>query len=129
MSDRIEACIVRHSDLEYFSGRVTNEGGELRLLSGSDYGLATSIMVSQVAPGSGPRRHRHPHAEIFVPHEGQGRFEVESTYFDAEAGDVVIIPPDAWHSLTNSGTAPLRHVAIHENKRAVSEFEDGSRRD
>jgi quercetin dioxygenase-like cupin family protein len=129
MSDRIEARVVRQSDLELFPGRVINEGGELRLLSGSDYGLVTSIMVSQVAPGSGPRRHRHPHAEIFVLHEGQGRFEVEGTYLHAQAGDVVIIPPDAWHSLTNSGTAPLRHVAIHENQRAVSEFEDGSRRE
>ena len=129
MKDRIKPRVLRHSELELFPGRVINEGGDLRLLSGSDFGLGTSIMVSRVAPGSGPRRHRHPHAEIFVLHEGQGRFEVDGTYLDAEAGDAVIIPPEAWHSFTNTGTSPMRHVAIHENQRAVSEFEDGSRRD
>jgi quercetin dioxygenase-like cupin family protein len=126
MSQR--ARLVRNSELELIRGRVTQEGGELRQLSGSDHGLVTSIMVAQVAPGSGPRRHRHPHAEIFVISEGYGRFEVEGAYLDAEAGDVVIVPPDAWHAFTNSGDGMLRHTAIHENPRAVSEFEDGSRR-
>ena len=125
----IRARHVPHADLELLRGPVTKDGGELRLLSGSDYGLITSIMHSQVAPGSGPRRHRHPHAEIFVLHDGQGRFEVEGTHFEAEAGDMVIIPPEKWHTFTNTGKGMLRHTAIHQNPRAVSVFEDGSRRD
>ena len=72
---------------------------------------------------------RHPHAEVFVLHDGQGRFEVEGTYFEAEAGDMVIIPPDAWHSFRNTGAGMLRQMAIHQNARAVTLFEDGSRRD
>jgi quercetin dioxygenase-like cupin family protein len=108
---------------------VADDGGELRQLSGSDYGLITSIMLGQVVPGGGPRRHRHPHAEIFVLHEGQGRYEVEGTSIDAAAGDVVIIPPETWHTFTNTGTSTLRHTAIHQNPRAVSVYEDGSRRD
>jgi quercetin dioxygenase-like cupin family protein len=86
-------------------------------------------MRSEVVPGSGPRRHRHPHAEIFILHEGHGRFEVEGTYFIGEASDIVIVPPDAWHSFVNSGTGPLRLTAIHQNPRAVTLFEDGTRRD
>ena len=129
MSQSIRAQRVPHADLELLSGRVTNEGGELRQLSGSDYGLVTSIMSGQVVPGGGPRRHRHPHAEIFVIHEGQGRYKVEGTHFDAEAGDMVIIPPEKWHTFTNTGTSMLRHTAIHQNQRAVTEFDDGSRRD
>jgi quercetin dioxygenase-like cupin family protein len=129
MSDRIEARVVRHSELELLSGKVSSDGGELRQFSGSDYGLATSAMVAEVAPGSGARRHRHPHAEVFVLHDGHGRFEVEGTYFEAEAGDIVIIPPDAWHSFRNTGTGMLRQAAIHQNARAVTLFEDGSRRD
>ena len=129
MTDRIEPRVVRHSELELLSGKVTSDGGEVRQFSGSDYGLATSAMVAEVAPGSGARRHRHPHAEVFVLHDGQGRFEVEGTYFEAEAGDMVIIPPDAWHSFRNTGTGMLRQTAIHQNARAVTLFEDGSRRD
>lgn len=129
MTDRIEARVVRHSELELLPGKVTSDGGELRQFSGSDYGLATSAMVAEVAPGSGARRHRHPHAEVFVLHDGQGRFEVEGTYFEAEAGDMVIVPPDAWHSFRNTGTVMLRQMAIHQNARAVTLFEDGSRRD
>jgi quercetin dioxygenase-like cupin family protein len=79
------------ADLDLFGDKVTHEGGELRLLSGSGYG--TSVMHSQVAPGSGPRRHRHPHAEIFVLHNGQARYEVEGAHLDAQAGDMVIVPP------------------------------------
>jgi len=129
LTDPIEARVVRHPELELLAGKVTNEGGELRQLSGSDYGLAASIMVAEVAPGSGPRRHRHPHAEILVLHDGQGRFEVEGAEFDAEAGDAVIIPPDAWHSFRNTGAGMLRQTAFHQNPRAVTLFEDGSRRE
>jgi quercetin dioxygenase-like cupin family protein len=68
---------------------VTQDGGELRQLTGEDYG----------------------------------------TEFDAVAGDMVIVPPDAWHSFTNTGTSMLRHTAVHENRRASSEFEDGTRRE
>jgi mannose-6-phosphate isomerase-like protein (cupin superfamily) len=129
VSDPIQARVVRHADLELLSGNVKADGGELRQLSGSDYGLATSVMHAHVAPGSGPRRHRHPHAEIFVLHDGQGRFEIEGTHFDAEPGDVVIVPPGVWHSFVNTGNGPLRQTAIHENLRAVTLFEDGTRRD
>jgi mannose-6-phosphate isomerase-like protein (cupin superfamily) len=127
--DAIQARVIRHADLELLGGKVNAGGGELRQLSGSDYGLTTSVMHAQVAPGNGPRRHRHPHAEIFVLHDGRGRFEVEGTHFDAEAGDVVIVPPDVWHSFVNTGSGPLRQTAIHENPRAVTLFEDGTRRD
>src|SRR5207244_6270495 len=88
MTARIEPRLVRHSELELLSGKVTSDGGEVRQFSGSDYGLATSAMVAEVAPGSGARRHRHPHPEVFVLHDGQGRFEVEGTYFEAEAGEI-----------------------------------------
>jgi quercetin dioxygenase-like cupin family protein len=124
----MQARHIRHADLELLRGPVTNAGGELRILTGADYGLVTSVMTSRVVPGSGPLRHRHPHAEIFVLHEGQGRFEVEGSTIDAEAGDMVIVPPNAWHTFTNSGSSTLRQTAIHQNPRAETEFEDGSRR-
>jgi quercetin dioxygenase-like cupin family protein len=129
VTEPIRAHHIHKSELELIGERVTQDGGELRLLSGSDHGLVTSVMHARVAPGSGPRRHRHPHAEVFVLHEGQGRYQVEDTVFDAAAGDMVIVPPDAWHTFVNTGAEPLRQTAIHQNPRAVTVFEDGSRRD
>jgi quercetin dioxygenase-like cupin family protein len=129
MAERVRTRHVRHADLELLPGKVTVEGGDLRLLSGSDHGLVTSVMHTQVTPGSGPRPHRHPHAEIFVLHDGKGRYEVDGVAIDAEAGDMVIVPPDAVHTFTNTGSTMLRQTAIHENPRAVTVFEDGTRRD
>ena len=129
MTDPIRARHVPNTALELIADKVTNEGGELRILQGSDYGLVTSVMYSRIVPGSGPRRHRHPHAEIFVLHDGQGRYEVEGTHIDAVAGDMVIVPPDAWHSFENTGPGLLSQTAIHQNRRAVTEFEEGIRRE
>ena len=129
MTEPLRPRHVPHADLQLIRDRVTNDGGELRILHGSDHGLVTSVMVSQITPGGGPRRHRHPHAEIFVLHDGQGRYEVEGTKIDAVAGDMVIVPPNTWHTFTNTGTGMLRQAAIHQNPRAATEFEDGDRRD
>ena len=100
---------------------------------GSYQGPTTGSRPRSCTPGShraaDPRRHRHPHAEIFVLHGGKGRYKVEGTSFDAEAGDIVIVPPDAWHSFLNTGDGPLQQTAIHQNPRAVTIFEDGSSRD
>jgi mannose-6-phosphate isomerase-like protein (cupin superfamily) len=120
---------IRRGELERLSGKVQADGGELLQLSGSDYDLSTSVMSSTVMPGSGPRRHRHPHAEIFAFHEGRARVEVDGTYLDVDAGDFIIVPANTWHGFTNTGPIPIREIAIHENSRAVTEFEDGSLRD
>ena len=129
MSDPIQPSHVPNAELELRDGPVVRDGGELRVLTGEDYGLVTSVMYSRIVPGSGPQRHRHPHAEIFVLHDGQGHYEVEGTHIDAVAGDMVIVPPDAWHSFENPGPGLLRQTAIHQNPRAATEFEDASRRD
>jgi mannose-6-phosphate isomerase-like protein (cupin superfamily) len=39
---------------------------------------------------------------------------------------MVIVPPDAWHTFTNTGDTLLRQTAIHQNPRAVTDFEDGT---
>ncbi len=129
MTDSIKPRRIPRADLEGWSGKVTSEGGDLRILQGSDCGLSTSIMESAVVPGGGPRRHRHPHAEIFVVNDGEGRYEVDGAVLEAQPGDVVIVPPDAWHSFVNPGPGLLRQTIIHENPRIRTLFEDGSTRD
>jgi hypothetical protein len=42
---------------------------------------------------------------------------------------MIIIPTDAVHAFTTTGTSILRLTAIHENERAVTRFVDGTHRD
>lgn len=51
--------------------------------------------------------------EIFVIHEGRGRYTIDDEAFDAQAGDVVIVPAGAKHVFVNTGDDTLRHTAIH----------------
>lgn len=119
---------IAHDDLPRWPGKVTDDGGDLRFVEGVDHGLPLSVMHSQVAPGSGPRRHRHPHAEVFVLHDGESELEIDGERVVARAGDVVIIPPNAWHVFRNTGGVTLRQTAVHAAERVVTEWEDGSRR-
>jgi mannose-6-phosphate isomerase-like protein (cupin superfamily) len=123
MSDTTTARVVRRADLPVLDIKVTQDGGAVRYLEGLAHGLATSLFVAEIVPGSsGPPAHRHPYPEVFVVHEGAGRYEVESQTLDASAGDVVIVPAGAWHSFTNPGPATLRHTAIHESPMRVSDL-------
>jgi quercetin dioxygenase-like cupin family protein len=125
----MKATLIRHAELAPFGRRFDPEAYDLRAFAGSDHGLATSVMHATIAPGHGPIRHRHPHAEIFVLHGGGARFEVDGARVDAEAGDVLIIPPGAWHAFVATGDEPLRNTAIHENPRLATEWQDGTRQD
>ena len=124
-----DAKRIAREDVPLQPGKVVDDGGELRVLQGAEHGLRLSVMESSIAPGSGPRRHRHPHAEVFVLVEGEGRFSIDDAMFDARSGDILVVPPNAWHGFVNHAREPLRLVAIHDNARAVTEFEDGTRRD
>jgi quercetin dioxygenase-like cupin family protein len=125
----VKARLIRHAELTPFGRRFDPDGYDLRALTGSEHGLATSVMHATIAPGNGPLRHRHPHAEIFVLHTGSGRFDVDGETFHAEAGDVLIIPAGSWHGFVATGDDILRETAIHENPRLATEWEDGTRRD
>jgi len=105
---------VSSSELEPLDNRVTRAGGAIGYLEGARYGIATSVYHSQVPPGAGPGEHTHPYVELWVLHDGQARCLVGGSSFDAEAGDVVIVPPDTPHSFVNNGGGPLRQTAIHE---------------
>jgi len=114
MTDTPRAQLVRAADLALLDLRVTRDGGAVRYLEGARYGLRTSIFASEIAPGSGPGTHSHPYAEVFVLHEGTGRYVVDDEEIEARTGDVVIVPAGAWHSFTNPGPTRLRLTAIHE---------------
>lgn len=87
---------------------------EARRLIGADHGgLPISLFLVDDGPGSGPRLHRHPYAELFILHAGQAEFKVDDVVLIAKAGDILIAPAGAAHRFTNTGSEQLRITAIH----------------
>lgn len=81
-----------------------------------------SFLWVDMPPGEGPRLHKHPYEEVFIILEGRSTFTVGSTTLEAEAGQVVIAPPDTPHKFVNSGSGPLRQIDIHASPRFITEW-------
>jgi mannose-6-phosphate isomerase-like protein (cupin superfamily) len=78
-------------------------------------------------PGSGPRLHRHPYAEIFIVQEGQSTFTVGDETMVVTAGQIAIALPNQPHKFVNSGQGRLRQLDIHCNAKFITEWlEEGS---
>jgi len=73
-------------------------------------------------PGSGPRLHSHPYAEIFVILEGQATFTVGDETIEATAGHTLIAPAGVPHKFINTGAGSLRQIDIHTNDRFITEW-------
>lgn len=81
-----------------------------------------SIIFFDGPPGSGPKLHRHPYAEIFIIQEGTATFTVGEATFEAAAGQILIAPAGTPHKFVNSGSGRLRQIDIHANDRFVTEW-------
>jgi mannose-6-phosphate isomerase-like protein (cupin superfamily) len=83
-------------------------------LEGARYGGANVCLIFvDVAPGDGPRLHRHPYEEIFIVLDGSPRFTVGSQTLEARPGQVLIVRPQVAHKFVNAGTGRLRQIDIH----------------
>ena len=83
-------------------------------LIGDDYGgIPSCVIFVDLAPGEGPKLHKHPYAELFFVVEGQATFRDGASENILTAGDVAIAPPDQPHGFTNSGAGRLRQIDVH----------------
>ena len=68
-----------------------------------------SLAEATLAPGQATVRHHHRVSEeIYYLVEGAGRMDVDGEIREVAVGDAILIPPGAWHQLTNTGGGPLR---------------------
>jgi quercetin dioxygenase-like cupin family protein len=81
-----------------------------------------SPIMFEGPPGSGPRLHRHPYAEVFIMLEGQASFTVGDTVIDATVDQIVIALPGEPHKFVNSGSGLLRQIDIHCSSRFITEW-------
>ena len=97
--------------------------GTSHQFEGYHYGEANvSFFLTDAPPGSGPRLHTHPYAEVFVLHEGRATFTAGNATIEATAGQIVVVPAGTPHKFVNSGTGGLRQISIHANERMVTEW-------
>jgi len=89
-------------------------GGRGFDILGAEHGVATSLILTDMAPGTGPRLHTHPYAEIWVVIEGSADFTAGDSLIPAAAGDVVYVEPGLPHKFVVTGNRPIRMVCIHE---------------
>jgi mannose-6-phosphate isomerase-like protein (cupin superfamily) len=89
--------------------------------AGFDHGeIGSSVIVVDAPPGSGPKLHKHPYAEIFVVLEGHATFTAGSEVIETGGGQIVVVPADVPHKFINSGTGPLRQVDIHPSGQFIT---------
>jgi mannose-6-phosphate isomerase-like protein (cupin superfamily) len=89
---------------------------------GEGTGSGVSFFVVDMAAGDGPRLHRHPYSETFVVQEGRARFRVGDRTVEAEAGEVVVAPPETAHGFKSLGPENLRMVTIHDSPKMQTEW-------
>jgi quercetin dioxygenase-like cupin family protein len=93
---------------------------------GAEHGdVPFSIILVHSAPGSGPRLHRHPYAEVFVIESGQATFQLGDDEIVARGGQIAIAPANVPHGFTNTGDGELRLTAIHGGARFITEWLSG----
>lgn len=81
-----------------------------------------SFILVDMQPGEGPRLHAHPYEEVFVIQEGVVTFTIGATTFDAQAGQIAIVPEGVPHKFVNSGAGPLRQIDIHCSPQFITEW-------
>lgn len=91
---------------------------------GESQGAGLSFILVNAQPGRGPSLHRHPYEEVFIVQEGSVTFTKGDATLEAGGGEVVVVPPRTPHGFVNSGTEPLRMVAIHHSPTFITEWLD-----
>lgn len=76
---------------------------------------ASEVFVVVLEPGEAPPLHVHHDAEqIFYVLEGHGLLQIgeSAERYPVKSGDVVRIPPSAYHRIVCDGDKPLRYLSI-----------------
>jgi mannose-6-phosphate isomerase-like protein (cupin superfamily) len=115
MNEHADRLLIRGSEASDL-GRV--DGGSFRLVQRDQLGLGEiSVGISDNPPGTPGLTHRHSCGEVFIVYEGRGIYVVGEAEIVADPGDMVIIPPNTWHSFRPDEGELLRHVAVYDKGR------------
>lgn len=94
------------------SGIWTDSGPHGFDLEGETIGADTTLILTDMAEGRGPKLHKHPYAEIWVICQGAARFTAGSETIEAGVGDIVNVEAEMPHKFVVTA-GPARMVCIH----------------
>ena len=66
----------------------------------------------EVGPGQATRQEKHHHDHGILVLHGQGKVQLGQDSHPIRQGDVIYIPPDMEHQLTNTGQEPLGFICV-----------------
>jgi mannose-6-phosphate isomerase-like protein (cupin superfamily) len=85
---------------------TTKDGSTIRELH---HTAAQSLAEATLEPGQATERHNHRVSEeIYLMTAGSGVLEIDGETRRVSAGDAILIPPGAWHTLENDGPEQLK---------------------
>lgn len=70
-----------------------------------------AITWVEVVPGSRQRPHHHEPEQVYVIVQGQGIMEIDGEKQSVTTGDLIYIPSNATHGITNHGDELLVYVS------------------
>ena len=74
---------------------------------------ACLVYENVLNPGALVPLHQHPYEEVIVCTAGVAECSIDHGPWERyEAGSVLVIPPNTWHSLRNVGSDLMRQLAI-----------------
>jgi len=90
---------------------TTKDGSTIRSLLDLSNAPVTNQSLAEASLPAGHSTERHYHKlseEIYYLLEGEGHIEIDGESCDVTSGDAILIPPNAWHSIT--AITPLRFL-------------------
>ena len=85
-----------------------------------------SIARARVPPGASTRRHHLiGTTERYLVLEGEGRAEIDGAPVAVAPGDVLLIPPGATQTITNTGRKDLVFLAVCTPRFLPASYRDG----
>ncbi len=93
--------------------------GEVQL---GAHGGNLCLIFNLMAPGQGPRLHKHPYPETFIIRAGRALFTVGDETVEAGPGNIVVVPADTPHKFINPGPDVLETIDIHERGSFITEW-------
>jgi len=110
-----KALVLNRDDLPFDGNTWSFEG---KLYRNSD----VSFIWVDMRPGEEVKLHKHPYGEIFIVLEGKARYRVGEETLEAQAGQIILAPPDVPHGFVNSGAGQLRQIDLHLSDHFVTEW-------
>lgn len=96
---------------ELWEAPAGSGAGEIEL---GTFGAAISVIqISTEIVGEGPRLHKHPYTEVFIVRRARALYTIGDTTIEAEAGQILIAPPNMPHKFENLGPDRLESTDIH----------------